>query len=68
MFYDRIYNIPDGAPSKEIIDNDAMLDQWIEKYNLRKKAERTGESKSGAKKSAEQHKHIIRFRPQEGDD
>ena len=59
MFYDRVYNVPDGAPPQNIIDNDALLDKWIDDYNLKKKAERTGNPNK--KRSAKDHKNVISF-------
>lgn len=64
VFYDRVYNVPDGAPPQNIIDNDVLLDKWIDEYNLKKKAERTGKGKKV--KSAKDHKHSISFNT--GDD
>lgn len=57
-FYYRIYNIPDGAPPQETIDNDYLLDKWIVRYNQKKRAERTGK---GRKNDPEDHPSVIKF-------
>lgn len=59
MFYDKVYNLPDGAPSQDIINDDALLDDWISNYNMKKVAERTGAT--NRKKSATDHKAVISF-------
>jgi len=42
------------------LDNDGLLDKWIEEYNLKKKMERTGKN-VGKHKSANDHKSVIKF-------
>lgn len=59
MFYSNLKDIADGAPGEDTIQNDVLLDRWIKEYNLKKKAERTGSSKS--KKSASDHNQMISF-------
>ena len=58
IFYHRVLNLPDETPSKNVIDNDAELDRWIKKYNLKKQQESTGGSKF---KSAKDHNSTISF-------
>lgn len=62
MFYCNLKNIPDGAPSEDIIQNDVLLDRWLKKYNLQKQAERTGSRKT---REAKMHKHVIQFNKNE---
>lgn len=58
MFYDNVYNMPDGPPPKEIIDSDDKLDKWIIAYNNKKRAERTGKR---GKKSAKDHATVFNY-------
>ena len=65
MFYDRLYNLPEGPPADRIIENDALLDNWIKEYNLEQKRKRTGDS--GKPKSAKDHRSVISFKTEDQD-
>ena len=64
-FYDRLYNLPEGSPPQEVIDNDAKLDRWLEEYKLKKRADEASEhntrARRGRKTSASGHKNVIKF-------
>ncbi|MDP5273660.1 hypothetical protein [Chengkuizengella axinellae] len=59
-FYDNIFDHPE-RPSKDVVDNDELLDQWVEEQ-AKKMEERTNKNAQGGKtSSAYDHEEVITF-------